>query len=137
MIKCLQICDSLGFPFFNRIFGNFPEMDETLLAGLISAISSISNQIFHQKLATITFGEGKGKSNIVIVQKDFLQEKKSIYFVFFIQGECDMVLIKEVSTEIFIKLKNSFRNPTNIFNELKEKINFILDTRFHSLTVCL
>lgn len=137
MIKCLQICDSSGYPFFNRIFDTFPDMDESLLGGLISAISNISNEIFHKKLATITFGEGKSKSNIVMVQKDFFQEDKSIYFVFFIQGECNLVLINQVSTEIFIELKNSFRNPSNILNDLKDEINFIIDNRFQSLAICL
>ncbi len=137
MIKCLQICDSLGYPFFYRRFDGFPLMDDTLLSGLISAIASVSNQIFHNKIATITFGDPFSHSQMIIIQKDLLHEAKSIYFVFFIRGECDMVLVKEISTEIFIELKNSFRNPSYIANELTEKINFILNHRFQSLSVCV
>ncbi|MGV9172834.1 MAG: hypothetical protein ACOC44_12865 [Promethearchaeia archaeon] len=137
MIQKLLICDSQGYPFYSRnIDESLPEMNRSLLSGLISAIGTIGDKIFNKKIANISFGNGSGGSYISIVTKDLLFEEKSIYFVFFMQGKCDTRLIKEISTTIFIENKQFLKNPDAMSFEIEQKVDATIKNRFSGLREC-
>jgi hypothetical protein len=117
------------------------QIDDALFGGLISAIGSLGKNLFKQEIATITFGMGNkivsnDQSSIVIVSKDLFIEDKIIYFVFFIQGECNHQLTREIATSIFIETKQSLKHPFDVQADLKSKVNRMLDTRFQGLKIC-
>lgn len=128
MIQKILICNNSGYPFFSRDFDDsLPDFDPALLSGLISSIGALGNELFKKKIAQINFGsEGKG-SFIYIVSKEILFENKSIYFVFFMQGQLQDKLAKELSTQIFIENKTILKNPERRFTEISQKVNKIID----------
>lgn len=142
MIRSLLICDSLGHPFFSRrIDVKMEQIDDALLGGLISAIGSLGKNLFKQEIATITFGMGNknisnDQSSIVIVSKDLFFEDKIIYFVFFIQGECNHQLTREIATTIFIETKQILKHPFDVQADVRTKVNKIIDTRFQGFKSC-
>jgi hypothetical protein len=128
MIQKILIADSSGYPFFSRSFDDeLPEVDPALLSGLISSIGAMGNELFKKKIAQINFGSEGNGSFIYIVSKEILFENKSIYFVFFMQGECNDKIAKQLSTQIFIENKAILKNPDRRFTEISEKVNTIID----------
>lgn len=137
MIKSFIICDSRGYPFYSRtIDKDFKDIDSAMFSGLISAIGSVGKELFNEQIATITYGLGNATSSIVVVAKEFISLNKSIFFVFLVQGECNHVLIKQVSTSIFIETKNKLKNPELIKDSVKEKIDRIIESKFGGLNAC-
>ncbi|MFO8019442.1 MAG: hypothetical protein R6U96_12490 [Promethearchaeia archaeon] len=130
----ILICDSQGYPFYSRtVDESLPEMNKSLLSGLISAIGTIGDRIFKKKIANISFGNGFSEAYISIITKDLLFEEKSIYFVFFMKGEQDVRLIKEISTTIFIENKQFLKNPDAMSMKIEQKVDAIIDNRFSGL----
>lgn len=137
MIQKLLICDSQGYPFYSRnMDDSIPEMDKSLLSGLISAIGTIGDKIFKKKIANISFGNGSAGSYISIITKDLLFEDKAIFFVFFMKGECNTHLIKEISTTIFIENKQFLKNPDAQSLKIERKVDSIIENRFSGLREC-
>ncbi|MHA1803384.1 MAG: hypothetical protein ACTSU4_02490 [Promethearchaeota archaeon] len=133
MIQRILICDSRGYPFYSRkIDNNLPEIDKILLSGFISSIGTLGSELFNKKVASITFGEDFDKSHVYVVTREFLSEKKTIYFVFFMKGECNTKLAKEISTTIFIESKNELKK-TDANIRIDKKIDTIIDNRFNGL----
>ncbi len=125
MIKSVLICDSVGYPFYSRkIDPSMDEIDPTIFSGLISAIGAIGKQLFKEEIATITYGENY---EITIITKELFGNEKSIYFVFFIEGEPDLKLMKQLSTNIFIETKHILKNPSAAKLDIKQKVDRILD----------
>lgn len=124
MIKSILICDSTGYPFYlKKIDPNFSEMDESIFSGLISAISTIGKQLFAEDIATITYGE---KYEITIITKELISDQKTIYFVFVIEGESDLKLMRRLSTNIFIETKQVLKDPSAAKLDIKQKVDKIL-----------
>ncbi|MHA1688527.1 MAG: hypothetical protein ACTSYC_06845 [Promethearchaeota archaeon] len=133
MIQRILICDSRGFPFYSRqIDDKLPEIDKILLSGFISSIGTLGSELFNKKVASITFGEDFGQSHVYVVTREFLSEKKTIYFVFFMKGECNTKLAKEISTTIFIESKNELKK-TDANIKIDKKVDAIIDNRFNGL----
>lgn len=125
MIKSVLICDSVGYPFYSRkIDPNIGEIDPTIFSGLISAIGAIGKELFKEEIATITYGENY---EITIITKELFGNEKSIYFVFLIEGEADLKLMKRLSTNIFIETKQALKNPNGAKLDIKQKVDRILD----------
>ncbi|MCK4383251.1 MAG: hypothetical protein KAW66_08160 [Candidatus Lokiarchaeota archaeon] len=127
MIKSVLICDSVGYPFYSRkIDPNIGEIDPTIFSGLISAIGAIGKELFKEEIATITYGENY---EITIITKELFGNEKSIYFVFLIEGEADLKLMKRLSTNIFIEAKHVLKEPNGNGAKLdiKHKVDRILD----------
>ncbi len=125
MIKSVLVCDSEGYPFYSRkIDSNMGEIDPTIFSGLISAIGAIGKELFKEEIATITYGE---KYEITIITKELFGNQKSIYFVFLIEGNADLKLMKQLSTNIFIETKNVLRDPLSARQDIKEKVDRILN----------
>lgn len=125
MIKSVLVCDSEGYPFYSRkIDSNMGEIDPTIFSGLISAIGAIGKELFKEEIATITYGE---KYEITIITKELFGDQKSIYFVFLIEGDADLKLMKQLSTNIFIETKNVLKDPLSARQDIKEKIDRILN----------
>lgn len=125
MIKSVLVCDSEGYPFYSRkIDSNMGEIDPTIFSGLISAIGAIGKELFKEEIATITYGE---KYEITIITKELFGNQKSIYFVFLIEGDADLKLMKQLSTNIFIETKNVLKDPLSARQDIKEKIDRILN----------
>jgi len=133
MIQRLLICDSRGYPFYSRQVDNrLPEIDKILLSGFISSIGTFGSELFNKKVASITFGEDSDQSHIYVVTREFLSEKKAIYFVFFMKGDCNSKLAKEISTKIFIESKNELKQTApNI--KIDNKVDAIIDNHFSGL----
>lgn len=124
MIKSILICDSQGYPFYLKNFDTtFIEMDESIFSGLISAISTIGKQLFAEDIATITYGE---KYEITIITKELIADQKTIYFVFVIEGEADLKLMRRLSTNIFIETKQVLKDPGAAKLDIKQKVDKIL-----------
>ncbi len=124
MIQSILICDDSGYPFYSKKFDpNLDDMDPTIFSGLISAIGVIGKQLFKEDIATISYGEN---NEIIIITKEFLEDQKTIYFVFIIEGEADLKLIKQLSTNIFIETKQVLRDPTSKKLDIKKKVDRIL-----------
>ncbi|TKJ24178.1 MAG: hypothetical protein CEE43_00410 [Promethearchaeota archaeon Loki_b32] len=125
MIKSVLVCDSEGYPFYSRkIDSNMGEIDPTIFSGLISAIGAIGKELFKEEIATITYGE---KYEITIITKELFGNQKSIYFVFLIEGDADLKLMKQLSTNIFIETKNVLKDPLSARQDIKEKVDRILN----------
>lgn len=125
MIKSVLVCDSEGYPFYSRkIDANMGEIDPTIFSGLISAIGAIGKELFKEEIATITYGE---KYEITIITKELFGNQKSIYFVFLIEGNADLKLMKQLSTNIFIETKNVLKDPLSARQDIKEKVDRILN----------
>ena len=125
MIKSILVCDSTGYPFYSKILDpSLGEIEPTIFSGLISAIGAIGKQIFKEEIATISYGE---KHEITIITKELLGEKKSIYFVFLLEGEPDLPLMKKLSTNIFIETKHVLKDPSAAKLDIKEKVDRIIN----------
>lgn len=137
MIEKLLICDSQGYPFYTKDFDSeIPSIDQALLSGLISTIGTLGRQLFKKEIANITFGTGITQSNIFIVTKELLSEGKRIYFVFFMKGECDQKLVKDISTTIFIENKNILKRSKNFSGQIKSRVDSILDNKYSEVGAC-
>jgi len=137
MIEKLLICDSQGYPFYTKDFDSkIPTIDQALLSGLISTIGTLGRQLFKKEIANITFGTGITQSHIFIVTKELLSEGKSIYFVFFMQGECDQKLVKDISTTIFIESKNILKRSNNFSGQIESRVDSILKNRYSNVGAC-
>jgi len=124
MIKSILICDSQGYPFYSKNWDhNLGEIDPTIFSGLISAIGVIGKQLFKEDIARISYGI---KYEITIITKELFGDKKSIYFVFLIEGEADLKLMKQLSTNIFIETKQVLKEPSATKLDIKEKVDRIL-----------
>ena len=99
------------------------EMDSSIFSGLISAISTIGKQLFNEDIATITYGD---KYKITIITKELLQIEKTIYFVFLVEGEADLKLMRRLSTNIFIETKHVLKDPSAAKLDIKQKVDKIL-----------
>ena len=124
MLKSVLVCDSQGYPFYSKkLDPNLDEIDPTIFSGLLSAIGAIGKKLFKEDIATITYGE---KYEILIITKNLFGDQKTIYFVFINEGEVDLKLIKQISTNIFIETKQVLKNPHNAQLDIKQKIDKIL-----------
>jgi hypothetical protein len=125
MIKSILICDSQGYPFYSKQFdSNLGEIDSTIFSGLISAMGAIGKELFKEDIATISYGE---KYEITIITKELFGDyKKSIYFVYIIQGERDLKLMRQLSTNIFIETKQVLKVPNSAISDIQEKVDNIL-----------
>ncbi len=124
MIKSILVCDSQGYPFYAKKFDqHMGEIDPTIFSGLISAIGVIGKELFKEEIATISYGD---KYEIAIITKELLGDQKSIYFVFIIEGDPDLKLMKQLSTNIFIETKHVLKDPNNAKLDIKEKVDRIL-----------
>ncbi len=125
MIKSVLICDSVGYPFYSRKMDpKIGEIDPTIFSGLISAIGAIGKELFKEDIATITYGENY---EITIITQELFGNQKSIYFVFIIEGERDLKLMKKLSSNIFIETKQVLKDPNSAKLDIKRKVDRILD----------
>ena len=124
MIKSILVCDSQGYPFYSKKFDqNMEEIESTIFSGLISAIGAIGKQLFKEEIARISYGD---RYEITIITKELIGDKKSIYFVFLIEGEADLKLMKQLSTNIFIETKHILKETSATKLDIKEKVDRIL-----------
>lgn len=134
MIKSFLICDSNGYPFYSRVVDeSLEKIEPMLLSGLISAIGTLGKQLFTEEIATITFGEGKNLYHIVTHTKELLFESKVIYFVFITKGDLNMGEIRKLVTNIFIETKQVLKDPSGIKDNIKDKVDNIVDFKFSGL----
>ncbi|MFX1364130.1 MAG: hypothetical protein ACFFCE_15265 [Promethearchaeota archaeon] len=126
MIKSVLICDSTGYPFYSqKIDPKIGQIEPTIFSGLISAIGAIGKELFREDIATITYGDNY---EITIITKELLgNHKKVIYFVYIIEGEKDLKLMKNLSTNIFIETKQVLKDTSTAKLNIKEKVDRILD----------
>ncbi|MHA1775505.1 MAG: hypothetical protein ACTSWC_01955 [Promethearchaeota archaeon] len=136
MILCLQICDSRGFPFFTRTFAGFPEINGVLLSGMVSAIGSLGQKLFHQDIATISFGSGVDLTYMVVIAKNLYFQKKAIYFVFYLKDNCDLKRLREIATTIYIENKGILNVSNFDVDLLKKKIDVLINTKFSEFQLC-
>ena len=112
-------------PFYSKqIDKSLGEIDPAILSGLISAIGVIGKQIFKEEIATISYGENY---EITIITKELLSDRKTIYFVFLIEGEPDLPLMKKLSINIFIETKHVLKDPSSAKLNIKQKVDRIID----------
>jgi hypothetical protein len=124
MIKTVLICDSQGYPFYmKKVDPTMNAMDPSIFSGLISAIGTIGKQLFNEDIATITYGD---KYEITIITKELLFDQKTIYFVFLVEGEPDLKLMRKLSTNIFIETKQVLKDPSAAKMDIQQKVDKIL-----------
>ena len=125
MIKSILVCNSDGYPFYSKkIDPNIGDIDPAIFSGLISAIGAIGKQLFREEIATISYGENY---EITIITKELFGDEKVIYFVFLIEGDPDLKLMKKLSTNIFIETKHVLKDPYTARSDIKQKVDRILD----------
>jgi hypothetical protein len=125
MILSILICDSTGYPFYGRKLNpSIGDMDPAIFSGLISAIGVIGKQLFKEEIATISYGENY---EITIITKELFGDSKSIYFVFLIEGDPDLTLMKKLSTNIFIETKQVLKDPSVAKLDIEKKVDRIID----------
>lgn len=137
MIKAILISDSSGFPFYSRSVNSFEELNKNLFSGLICAIGKIGKKLFKQNLATIHFGANISQSHMIVISKQLFSEKKIVYFAFFIEGECNHILIKEIAASIFIEVKSFLSVQSEHLAEIQLKIDNLLAKKYGNLNFCL
>jgi hypothetical protein len=124
MIKSVLVCDSQGYPFYSKKLDNdLGEIDPTIFSGLLSAIGAIGKQLFKEDIATISYGE---KYEVVIITKELFGDQKSIYFVFVIEGDKNLKLMRRLSTNIFIETKHVLKDSSVDKQDIQEKVDKIL-----------
>lgn len=134
MIQKFIITDSDGFPHYKRDFDeSIPTIDNTLLSGLISTIGILGKKLFKKEIARIAFGLGINQSHIFIVSKELLRKGKTIYFVFFLKGEYNEKLVKNIATTIYIENKDQLVGSDKFNYELNAKIDRIIDSRYSQI----
>ncbi len=126
MIKSILICDSVGYPFYSRnLNSKFGQIDPTIFSGLISAIGAIGKELFREDIATIEYGDNY---EITIITKElFGNHNKVIYFVYIFEGNKDLKLMKNLSTNIFIETKQVLKDNSITKLNIKEKVDRIID----------
>ncbi|MFX1523715.1 MAG: hypothetical protein ACFFCC_09445 [Promethearchaeota archaeon] len=125
MILSILVCDSTGYPFYARkLDPSIGDMDPTIFSGLISAIGAIGKQLFKEEIATISYGESY---EITIITKELFGDIKSIYFVFLIEGDPDLPLMKKLSTNIFIETKQVLKDSSVAKVDIEKKVDRIID----------
>ena len=118
------MCDSQGYPFYSKTLDkDLGEIDPTIFSGLLSAIGAIGKQLFKEDIATISYGE---KYEVVIITKELFGDEKSIYFVFVIEGEKDLKLMRRLSTNIFIETKHVLKDPSTAKLDIQKKVDKLL-----------
>ncbi|MFX1326473.1 MAG: hypothetical protein ACFE8N_16095 [Promethearchaeota archaeon] len=124
MIKSILICDSQGYPFYSKkLDPDIGGIEPAIFSGLISAIGAIGKQLFKEEIATISYGE---RYEITIITKELFGDKKVIYFVFVIEGEADLKLMKNLSTNIFIETKRVLKDPQSAQLDIQQKVDKLL-----------
>lgn len=124
MIKSILICDSQGYPFYSKkLDPDIGDIEPAIFSGLISAIGAIGKQLFKEEIATISYGE---RYEITIITKELFGDKKVIYFVFVIEGEADLKLMKNLSTNIFIETKHVLKDPQSAQLDIQQKVDKLL-----------
>ncbi|MHA2008318.1 MAG: hypothetical protein ACXABO_11830 [Promethearchaeota archaeon] len=125
MILSILVSDSTGYPFYSRkIEPSIGDIDPAIFSGLISAIGAIGKQLFREEIATISYGDNY---EITIITKELFGDKKVIYFVFLIEGDPDLSLMKKLSTKIFIETKHVLKDPYSAQLDIQQKVDRILD----------
>jgi len=125
MIKSILICDSQGYPFYSKkLDPDLNDIEPTIFSGLISAIGAIGKRLFKEDIATISYGENY---EIAIITKDLFGDQKSIYFVFIIEEQVDIKLMKQLSTNVFIETKQVLKDPFSAKLDIKEKVDKIIE----------
>ena len=124
MIKAVLVCDSQGYPFYSKKMDpNIGDIEPAIFSGLISAIGAIGKKLFKEDIARISYGE---KYEIGIITKELFGDQKVIYFVFLVEGDPDLPLMKKLSTNIFIETKHVLKDPLAAQLDIKEKVDRIL-----------
>jgi predicted negative regulator of RcsB-dependent stress response len=133
MIKNFLITDSTGIALYSKNVNSAKEISTQLFSGLISTVGTVGKMLFKQKLATITFGSDVNENQVVILSKDRYGDQKSIYFVFAGNHLENTIPLKEIAATLYIEAKKELMNPQS-GDLLKQKINNLLENRFHNLT---
>jgi len=128
-IKSFLICNSDGLPFYSKkIDQNFEDYDPHLFSGWISAISIIGKKLFHEEIATLSFGINK-KASIVILPREFFGFDKVIFFVFLCENEIDHKKLRQLCTNILIEAKGYLKTvPLQSDERFKLKIDKVVDS---------
>jgi hypothetical protein len=108
-------------------------MDDALFSGLISTMGTIGKSLFKQDIATISFGMGTHSSYIVVISRELFAIQKQILFVFMYSQNLDVKMLRQLTTTIFMELKNSFREDLPKQENLEPTIERIINTKFNGL----
>jgi len=127
----MLICDSTGFPFYDKAFNGQNKVEPALLSGLISAMGTVGRKLFNEEIATIFFGEN-AKNSITIISKEIFGSNVSIYFVFLTDGGADIKKLRALCTHIWIETKNVLKNPDELMKNpaIISKIDRLVDQKF-------
>ena len=139
MINALLVTDENGFPLYDQNLTQLGHFEPAMLSGFISTISHIGHSLFHENIGTVQFGTGKNPAFITIITKEITKSAHTVHFVFFMQGKCDMVYIKEIAAAIFIEIKRSLQtNTTALFKipKFRRVIDEIIEHRFYNFRAC-
>lgn len=122
MISKLQIINSNGFSIYRKDF-NEETVDEQLFSGMISAISTVSNEVFNKEIGNIVFEENKGSVSIVTKETDSRELK--IFFIYITEKEIKRDILKFISKKIYDKFKKEItKKHQNLPNKkLRRKID--------------
>ena len=131
----MLITDSHGIPFYYRSLNEFEDLNKNLFSGLIYSIGQIGKQIFNQNLATIHFGTTHS-THLVIITKSIFSEKRVLYFAFFIEGDCDNILMREISSSVFIETKTLLKVEGRDDQEIQATIDEFMDKKYGTLAFC-
>ncbi|MHA1794594.1 MAG: hypothetical protein ACTSUK_00655, partial [Promethearchaeota archaeon] len=133
MIKGIQISDATGVPFYTKIGPSIGDFESTILSGLISAIGNMSNVLFQKEVASISFGSGANTNNIFIISKEIHDTRKKIYFVFFVDGQEDIKILRRMATTIFIHTKEILKHKSSEFRYISTRIDKVFSSQFAEL----
>jgi len=117
---------------------SFEELDydgeaEQLLSGFIASIGIVGRRFFKQDIATINFGQDSSSIKITVINRDMIQDDKTINFVYFYKGEEKINRFGEITTTIFMELKNRFKLQSPDVSLIKSQIDGILEKKYSKI----
>jgi len=103
---------------------------EQLLSGFITSIGIIGKRFFNQDIATINFGQEHESVKITVINREMIQENRTINFVFFYSGNEQISRFREMTTTIFMESKLLLRQPNPDLSQIRNQIDSTLEKKY-------
>ena len=111
-----------GFTFSD--FNNNQEIEQ-LLSGFITSIGIIGKRFFNQDIATINFGQDHESTKITVINREMIQENRTINFVYFYNENESISRFREITTTIFMESKLLLRQNNQDITQIRTQIDAI------------
>ncbi len=139
----LLIISNEGLGLYSKKFNgfNYSDMEENqeaeqLLSGFITSIGIVGKKFFKQDIATINFGQDHESIKITVINREMIQDNKTINFVFFHTGNEPISKYREMTTTIFMESKLLLRQQSPDLTQIRNQIDSILEKKYSKIIEC-